>query len=541
MLKSNARNAIKDTLPVWLALALLTTAPYLIASFRAPRGYVFTGILTAYDDTFTYLAWMRQSAEGRVLLCDLYASEQHDCVFFFPLWVVLGFASRLMGGSLTLTLHAARLVSALWLLLVARSVARRVMKSRTRLRYSLWLYAMSGGLGWLVYALNNRGGLLSASHVSGATDLDLPEAIAFRSVYAQVHFVVGAALLCAAINSLFVALVEQKLKRAFIAGGLVSLLAVAHPYPVVVAVAVAALSVSLWPWLNSSQGDLRKRYSAALRLAAAFAITSLPGVGYLTYLNLFNDTLRGWLTMADTYSPSPVEYLLGFGIVAAFAVAGFRFILRKKNLNGRLLLVWVIAHAATLYAPTPFQRRFVEGLQLPLAIAASVGIFWLASRMKNYRTVLLVSVIVVASLTNAGFLIGQVAARPETFGASDPRRYAPADLIAALNWLSMNAERDAVLMSSYLTGNIAPGMTGLRVYLGHYSFTLYAREKSEQVAAFYSGGLTGESARRLIESERVKYVIYGPFERAISDGFVAPAWLTLVRSEGNVEVYRVNE
>lgn len=540
MLTSNARNAIKDVFPVWLALALLTVAPYLVASLRAPAGHSFTGILTAYDDTFTYLAWMRQSADGRLLLCDLYTSEPHDCEFFFPLWIVLGLASSLTGSSLALTFHAARIVSALWLLFAARSLARRIMKSRRRIRYSLWLYAMSGGLGWLVYILNNRGSLLSASSVAGAIDLNLPEALAFRSVYAQVHFVVGAALVCGAINSLMAALTDEKLKAAFIAGCLVSLLAVAHPYLIVVAITVALISFLLWPWLNAARSDWKKNYRTVRRAGLAFATASLPGIGYLIYLIRFNDTLRGWLSEADTFSPSPVEYILGFGLVAVFAVAGFQ-LMRKRSSSGRLLLIWAITNAVLLYVPTPFQRRFVEGLQMPLTVAATVGIGWFASRMKKCRTILLIAIIAVASLTNAGFLIGQMAARPETFGASDPRRYAPDDLVAALNWLSGNAERDAVLMSSYLTGNIAPSMTGLRVYLGHYNLTLSSREKSEQVAAFYSGNLAEESARRLFASEGVKYVIYGPFERVISDNFIAPAWLALVLSVGDVQIYKVKE
>jgi hypothetical protein len=541
MLKSNARNAVKDILPVWIALALITTAPYLLASARTPAGFAFTGVLTAYDDTFTYLAWMRQGADGRILLCDLYTSEQHDCEFFFPLWIFLGLASRLTGGHLVLTFHAARILSALLLLLAARSVARRVMKSRRRIRYSLWLYAMSGGLGWLVFAANNRGDLLDANAASGAVDLNLPEAIAFRSVYAQVHFVVGAALTFAAINSLFIALVEQKRKQALIAGVLVSLLALTHPYQVVVALAVAAVALLLWPWLKASQENLRKRYSHPARAAAVLTAASLPGVIYLIYLRRFNELVREWLRDPKTFSPPPVEYILGFGIVAVFAVVALCLMRSSAKPYAWLLLIWAVVHSALLYAPSPYQRRFVEGLQLPLTIAASAGIFWSVRRMKNYKTILLVAIIIVTSVTNIGFIAGQVASQNELSGSNDPRRYAPVDLVAALNWLGANAERDAVLFSSYMTGSIAPSMTGLPVYLGHYNLTLYGREKSEQVAAFYSGGLTAESARRLLANGRAKYVIYGPYERAISDRFIAPDWLSLVFSAGTVEVYRVEE
>src|SRR6266404_2912032 len=78
-------------------------------------------------------------------------------------------------------------------------------------------------LGWLVYAIKNRNDLFGAGSVIGSVDLNMPEAIAFRSVFAQVHFAIGIALLCYSIKLFFTALVENKMRRAFWAGLLGSL------------------------------------------------------------------------------------------------------------------------------------------------------------------------------------------------------------------------------------------------------------------------------------------------------------------------------
>ncbi|HVG18534.1 MAG TPA: hypothetical protein VNI02_05735 [Blastocatellia bacterium] len=543
----HTRRAVADVLPVWLTLAVLTTLPYLLAALRAPDGHVFTGVLTAYDDTFTYLAWMRQGADGRLLMCDLYTSEPQPCEFFLPLWAVLGFVARVTGGPVALIFHAARLCSTLLLLVVARSVARRVSKSRARLRYSLWMYAFSGGLGWLVYALNNGNDLLGANVISGAADLNLPEAIAFRSAYAQVHFTIGAAMVCGAINLLFTALEEKRPFRASIAGAVVSLLAVVHPYLIIVVGAVAVAAFALWPRLRARDEGVARPHLFPARAAFWFFISALPGVVYLFYLKRSNEVLREWLRITDTLSPPPIEYALGFGIVAALALAGFGVLSKTRSPYGRLLLVWIVVQSALLYAPVSFQRRLIEGLQLPLCVAASAAAFSLrrrfigGGRFKRFKTPVLISVIVLASLTNAGFIAGQIISPPKAIGPGDPRRYVPADLIEALDWLGVKADRDAVLFSSYMTGNIAPSMTGLRVYVGHYGQTLSSGEKSEEVTAFYTNGMTDEAARRLLAGPRVSYVIYGPFERAISDGFVPPAWLALARRVGSVEIFRVIE
>lgn len=540
-LSRSTLGALRDVWPVFLALAVLTTLPYAAAVLRAPRGYVFTGVLTAYDDTFTYFAWMRQSADGHLLMCDLFTSEPQSCEFFLPLWSLLGVIAGVTHLSIPLTFHVARLLAGLLLLIAARPVAISVMKSRTRGRYSLWLYAMSGGLGWLVYFLKNRIDWFNASPGSGSVDLNMPEAIAFRSVFAQVHFAVAAALIFASIKLLFSALVERKRSRALVAGVLVSLLAVVHPYLVVVVCAVAGVAIVTWPWLKDGQSARRSDYRSVAGITAAFGATTFPGLAYLVYLNKSNEVLREWLRITDTLSPPPWEYALGFGIAGVVSVVGFR--LMWGDPYGRLLLIWAVVQAALLYAPFSFQRRLVEGLQLPLSIAASIALFWIARRVfrgataARYRGLFLTGVIAFASLTNFGFVIGQIVARSSS--STDSRRYVPADLVAAFDWLRTNSDHDAVLFSSYLTGNLAPSMTGLRVFLGHYGQTLRSDEKGAQVTAFYAGALSDEAARRLFVEHRVRYMIYGPFERAMHDGFTPPPWLKLAYRRGAVEVFEV--
>ena len=539
--------ALRDVWLIWLALAVLTTLPYVAAALRTPTGHVFSGVLTAYDDTFAYFAWMRQSADGHLLMCDPFTSESQRCEFFLPLWNILGFISRVTHIAIALTFHAARLLAALVLLIVARAVAGTVIRSRTRVQYSLWLYVMSGGFGWLVYALKNRGDLFGAAEASGSADLNLPEAIAFRSVFSQVHFAVGAALLFGAIKLFFSALVEKRISRGLIAGMLVSLLAVVHPYMVVVACGVAGAALLALPWLHDGSKAVRVNYYATARAVVVFGAGTLPGVAYAGYLNRSNEVLREWLRVTDTFSPPPWEYALGFGLVGALAVWGFRVMWNRHVPYGRLFLIWALVQAALLYAPVSIQRRFVEGLQLPLTIAAALALFWIARRAfrghaaGRNRKVFLVCAIAFASLTNVGFTIGQIAARGTGSGSTDPRRYLQADLLAAFDWLRANSEPDAVLFSSYLTGNVAPSMTGLRVFLGHYAQTLRSDEKSARVTAFFTNTMTDKAARELFAEHRVRYIIYGQFEREISSAFAPPNWLKLAHRSGDVVIYEVSE
>src|SRR5262249_49149517 len=264
---------------------------------------------------------------------------------------------------------------------------------------------------------------------------------------------------------------------------------------------VSAVALLVLPLIGKRSDGVNVYYSS-LPVACLFAVGIVPGVGYLLYLNRSNEVLREWLRITDTFSPPVWEYVLGFGLVGVLGLVGLRMMWTRHIQYDRLLSIWVAVQALLLYLPISFQRRFVEGLQLPLSIAASVALFGFANRMKKanhkrYRSVLLVGAIVFASLTNVGFLVGQVAGRGQGTGANDPRRYLPRDVVAAFDWLRANSTPGTVLFSSYLTGNIAPSMTGMRVFLGHYAQTLRSDEKGPVVSAYYSNAANNDEMRKL--------------------------------------------
>jgi hypothetical protein len=553
-LRNRARRALADVLPVWCALTVLTGLPYVIAALRRPSGFVFTGVLSAYDDTFSYLAWIRQGADGHLLMLDAFTSEPHGRQFFLPLWAGLGLISRLTGLPAAMVFHAGRIVAALFLLLAARAVARTVVKSRSRIRYTLWLLAFSAGLGWLLVAA--RAASQSMSNLTtnppgGAADLDIPEAITFRAAFAQVHLTLGAALFYAATAFVIVSLIQRKRVFAMLGGAMVSLLALVHPFDVTVVGAVAAVAFVSWRWLRGSASrgpepashGLAEGFRAAdsLRLVVPFAAACVPALAYLLYLYRSNEVGREWSHIISALSPPPIQYLAGFGIVALLAALGFWLLWRRRQPAARILVVWAVIQSMLLYAPVSFQRRLVEGLQLPLSIAASVGVFWLASRIRtagwrrNLRRPLLLGVMAVASITNVGFIVAETSLLTPV----DPRRYVNKSLVDAFHWLSANAEPDSILFSAYKTGNMAPSLSGLRVYIGHYDLTVHCRDKRDQVEAFYTGRMAGVEARDLLVTNRTTYCLYGPFEREIAPEFSPPDCLAPVYNAGDVQLFKV--
>ncbi|MBL8046760.1 MAG: hypothetical protein JNL09_09475, partial [Anaerolineales bacterium] len=131
-----------------VGILLVLTIPYLIA-YATPAPYVFGGILFNIEDGYSYLAKIRQGWRGEWLFTLPYTAEPGPGIFVYGYYLFLGHVARILGMSVDVMYHAARLVSGLALLLTAyRMVAHFLEQPATR--FLTWLFfVLSSGLGWL--------------------------------------------------------------------------------------------------------------------------------------------------------------------------------------------------------------------------------------------------------------------------------------------------------------------------------------------------------------------------------------------------------
>ena len=184
-----------------VALAI-TSIPYVLGAVLATESRVFGGFVYAVEDCYSYLAKMRQGAEGAWLFHIAYTPEPHMGTMFFLFHLLLGkVAALLPGGDLTARMvwvyHGARWVFGLGLLLtVYRFLA--AFTERVGVRRLAWLLVtFGGGLGWLLVALGQPDWL-------GSMPLDfiLPEGFTFLVLYAFPHIALARTLLLWGVLSL---------------------------------------------------------------------------------------------------------------------------------------------------------------------------------------------------------------------------------------------------------------------------------------------------------------------------------------------------
>lgn len=255
-----------------------------------------------------------------------------------------------------------------------------------------------------------------------------------------------------------------------------------------------------------------------------------------------------------TPSPLPIYYILGLGLIGAFAVWGAWRILRRPFNQAHVLVIWVIVVAVLAYVPLQFQRRFTEGVIGPLAILASMGLgYGLVPALKRWKAFrrrlaasqyafsrarnLIVFIVIIASTISSLYLI---------FGGAllvamrSPKLFDSNDVVLAVDWLGEQSDWQATVWSAEQTGMIIPARIGHRVYLGHQFETAHYEAKIENVARFFDSKTSDDDRMTLLHECNCEFVFYGPTERALGDFDPAQgAFLQPVYQNATVRIFRV--
>ncbi|MBI2301948.1 MAG: hypothetical protein HYU66_23850, partial [Armatimonadetes bacterium] len=81
-------------LAVSLALALLTTFPYVRSRLSTPKDQQYLGFVYNPDEPNVHLSWIRQGSEGAVFFRNEFTSEPHVGRFFNLFMLLLGRLAR---------------------------------------------------------------------------------------------------------------------------------------------------------------------------------------------------------------------------------------------------------------------------------------------------------------------------------------------------------------------------------------------------------------------------------------------------------------
>ncbi len=543
-----------------LALAILTSLPYIWALITQRYGYQYLGFVYNPDEPNVHLSWIRQAKEGALFFRNEFTSEPHVGHFFNLFMLALGRLAALLKVSPYAVWAGARVLASIGLCLAAYGAMVPLTRSVRLRRQGLVVVALSAGLGWLVVAWG-----LPLDVVDVEPNRVMPEAITFLSLYLNPLFSSSMLLLLGAMVCGAAALSRQRWLPAVAAGLLGLLLANVHTYDVI------PLGLVLTAWLI----DLSVREGWSWRrlgmLAVIFALLG-PAVVYQAQL-IRGDALYAAKANTVTASPPVLAMLLSYGLLLPLAAVGGRRAVVMRNEAGRFFCYWAVLHFLCAYLPAslfPFQRKMIEGFHLPLAMLATLGLRqsarWLArgvalgasaQQLRQYGrahpvladiaarrlawqgplTLLLLFVLMPSNLVFVGSTLANLRTNNlDKIGVLMPPFSLPQVDLAALGWLGKNSDRKSVVLCMPLVGNYVPSLIGRTVYVGHWAETINYGTKLNEFARFMKGDGSADEKTQWLRDNRIDYLYCGTYETAWTDGQIPslPALERVYPPEGKV-------
>lgn len=516
------------------AILLISSLPYLYGWWLSTPQMQFSGFFIGVEDANSYLAKMRQGAGGGWLFHLPYTPEPHQGAYLFSFHLLLGKLARPGSIPLPLMYHLARLVFGLGLLVTLYYFISYFTPQVAQRRFAFLLAAGGSGLGWLVIALQ------LTPRLGLPLDLYVPEAFIFLVLFHLPHLALAETLLFwAVLWTLQSWQTNHWLPSLGAACALlgVALIAAFYVGVFVIVLGLTALVLTLWG------GTVRRMAGSWLKLICV-PLLSLPVLIYDAYVFSANPVLAVWSQQNLILSPEPWHYLLAYGPLILLAVYGGLHLGNsavtsapfERKIELTFLVVWCLVFPLLVYLPFNLQRRLVVGVQLPLAILATYGVFYLTNRLRSDRQRWLrAGLLVFFSLTNLALLLGGLA----SISLRQPPIFHPASQLEAMRWLDQAASGEVVL-AVYETGNILPAYANVRAFVGHGPETIHSDERRAQAQQFFAAATSDAWRKALLAEFNVRYVYYGPAEKAAGDFAPARApYLEEIYHQGDVQIFEV--
>lgn len=480
-----------------IGLILFSSLPYLYAFSSSSPELVYTGLHSINSaDASTYLALIEQAKEGHVLLRILHTGEPHQPFVFRPLYLLTGWIARLFHLSPVAAYHVMRAVAGFALLLGLFHFLRHFFPSFRERLFGFLLTTLSAGFGWLQIDTSSFPPL----------DLWMPEAITFLTYYESPHFSLSVLLLIGVFDLVLTQRPRGNTGAGIAAGFLALWLAFEHPYDIAVVACVICV-MSLFARLQQTDGwrTIWLRSSLALLLC-------LTGILYQWRMISTEPIYRSWAGQNLMPMPGLGSVLAGFGILVPLALAGIWW--SRRDLHGTKLFPVIWCATAFLLAVMPFreQRRVLEGVHIPICILAAWGAIWLSEKLwparKRLRVALATALIAFSSLTNLTIIRTDL----RLFRARQQPFFLPGHLYAAMEWLRENATEDDVILSGPLSGNLIPGISGRRIFIGHIGQTVDFPRKLKEMQWYFRTENQEKERIAFLHKNGITLVFLGPQE-----------------------------
>lgn len=485
-------------------------------------------------DQMVYFSLIRQSAEGKNILYNLYTNET-QVGLISPLWWLIGKMVLVTNISIPIMYYICTILSGALLLGFIFKFGKNIFTKFWQRLMVLPIISLAGGMGIFFIArvlFPISGEPLTELDLFTKTisaDLFFGEGFGFTSLRHSPLFILSHLALLLLFWWVAEKIDSAKWWQIVLVGLSVFLLTIVHPYDTVI-LAVFIMVYGAIYWFNLSKW---RNWLKVIPLG----LGALLAISYFFYLKSIDPSFMGWSMQNVTRTPFPVSFLAGYIWLLIPAVYGCLLAWRQKNHRLQWLSLWLLVSAVLLFFPGQTQRRFASGVYIPLGILAWYGWlnFW---HNKNKYLQAGVAGVYIFLLSSTFFLL--IFLNIYTFNNNKLLTTITRGESEAFKVYKNLSNENDIILSKYKTGNLLPAFISRKVYVGHGHQTVNWPEKIYFSNWFFKADGQEKLKHQQLLKRKIDYVWLGLEEKEMGiTGLYDEKYFKKMYSNKDVTIYEV--
>ncbi len=480
---------------------ILANIPHLYAYFKTPENHYFVGSNGGFTDIHTYFAKIEQGKEGKWLYQDRFTSEEHQGAFVNNFYVGIGHLARIFNLSSVAIFHIFRVICGIALFLAVYLFSKLFFRKFGWRIFVVTLSLLPLGFGWIPRLLHLNLNL---------PDVYLGEGNNFISLILFPHFT-GAVALMIATFYCAIKLIDTRekwLKWSTLGGLSIIGIIFMHPYNVLVIAIALGLLLILVAW------KLKKIPGKEILRLGIMGIIPFPLFLYNFYVFKYQAIFNTWGAENNCPRGPLIIYFIGFGIIGILAIIGLIKKLRiKTETKYQVLCLWGIVNFFAIAIPLSFQRKLIEGAEIPIIILGTFGLIWVINKLKQkyWKITVITLVIIFSSLSIIPIELDYA----KLANTQSREIYLDHYEKQAFDWLKANyGDKHPLVLSKDFRGGYLVWMAGMKVYVGHWTETIdFFHGKIDTVAKFMNGEMNRKEMLNFLNENKIDLIYSGADEQ----------------------------
>ncbi|MBI3981052.1 hypothetical protein HY345_03580 [Candidatus Microgenomates bacterium] len=489
-----------------ITIFILSTAAFLLSNFaqfwgilHTPSDMVFLGGHLPSSGEILSMVYS-QMRDGEILTKNLFTSESQARIFFAPSYLPLVMLAKFLPFSdLQIFLLGKFFYSITFVFLFWKYLSLEIKNSTGKI-WSCLLLLFSSGVGFLVNFFAPQ-----------SIDLWIPEANVFHTILYTPSFIYFQIIILGAFYVLSKFLSSRQKIYLLYLSFLLLLLAFEHQFSLF----TVFLAVFLY------LGFLQDRKGNPLSFLPSFLVTFGPAllviVGQFFLIKQYPD-VEAWTKQTNLSNPSLFSFVTGFGLIGILAFKNiFTASWERMSPFYRLNLFWLLSSLLLVFSPLPFQRRFLEGVFIPLVIFAAPeisaiyqkGVLFFKRKTSLAGRLFLPVLFVLVSSTNL-YLVYQ-----DLTAFSRQQQESPFFIYVedqkGLAFLKATSRESDIILADGFYSPLIPGLINRTVYFGHAvgtALTINPEQKTFEVKGFFLEDNDYER-KGFLKKNNIKYLFLG--------------------------------